>query len=206
MVHLEEDENETMGPALEAMLNFGLGFPREACEVALEQCDEDVQAAIEFCLEHAMEMDVLIQASQQKKALAKASRRGGGDAARSAIINKLLEMGFPERWCNKAIDVVGDSFDNALTWILGNGELLQSEDNAEQEKKKTDDRSQADEAQDDSSSQAPALVKLPAKVGTEVCYSRKFGLKIFPGRTTLIFWAKWYSIWLHLASFRKIEL
>jgi len=122
------NEEEEIPPALQAMMDLGMGFPKEVCEVALDRCNNNIEDAIEFCLEHAMDMDVLVEAAAKNK---KAKSEEIVNTRRTVIVNKLVEMGFPAKWCNRAIDVAGENFENALTWILSNGELLQAEDRAD---------------------------------------------------------------------------
>jgi len=84
----------------------------------------------------------------------------GGDGQQSGgrsdpVEEKLVEMGFPEKWCRTAVEVTssgsssvissgsgeGGVFENALTWILGNGDQLQAKD--EQDEKEERDRAAA---------------------------------------------------------------
>ena len=43
-------------------------------------------------------------------------------------------MGFPRRWCVEALSATRNNVDEALTWILTNGERLSAEDEAADEK------------------------------------------------------------------------
>ena len=45
----------------------------------------------------------------------------------------MMEMGFPQNWCEKALVVTDNNFESALTWVLSNGEMLQAEDLAEEQ-------------------------------------------------------------------------
>ena len=45
------------------------------------------------------------------------------------LIQQLVEMGFPAHWCSEALAATGtSSVDEALTWILTNGERLSAQD------------------------------------------------------------------------------
>ena len=44
------------------------------------------------------------------------------------LLRQLLEMGFPSRWCAEALAATRNNVDEALTWILTNGERLSAED------------------------------------------------------------------------------
>jgi len=46
-----------MSAALEQMMSLDLGFPRAVCEIALERCGENIEAAINFCLEHGSDFE-----------------------------------------------------------------------------------------------------------------------------------------------------
>ena len=97
--HRIDDEVASM---VETMMSLGLGFPRDVCEVALRHCNYDVETAIHFCLEHGNDMGALVYASGAGADLA--SRR------RDVVLDKLLEMGFPETWCRKALDATDGIF------------------------------------------------------------------------------------------------
>jgi UBA/TS-N domain len=67
------------------------------------------------------------------------SNSSGGDtaaAAAGAAVNDLAaeltalmtDMGFPARWCLRALAETGNDMEAALNWILSNGELLSAED------------------------------------------------------------------------------
>jgi len=55
----------------------------------------------------------------------------------------LLEMGFPPHWCAEALAATGHNVDEALTWILTNGERLSALDEGD------DDEGDDDEDEDD---------------------------------------------------------
>jgi len=91
----DDEEN----PILQEMLSLGLGFPADACQLALEKCDNDLQMAVEFCLEN-----------------------------NHVTLTKLMGMGFSQELCKQAIDQVGEQFDLALSYILANDEIQKEED------------------------------------------------------------------------------
>lgn len=65
---------------------------------------------------------------------AASSTTTAANAARASVIERLTEMGFPENWSIRAVEVVGieSGFDAALTWLLANGDSLQAEDEEEE--------------------------------------------------------------------------
>ncbi|KAF0693119.1 Aste57867_15865 [Aphanomyces stellatus] len=124
-----------------------MGFPREWCEVALQKCAFQVEAAINFCFEHSSDMDRLVK---QPNATASASSASAPSSAQPAskrpdvspvLLDQLSEMGFPVTWCRKALIANRNNVDAALTWILSNGEALEAEDRREEEKKEADPHS-----------------------------------------------------------------
>ncbi|GBG24024.1 E3 ubiquitin-protein ligase HERC2 [Hondaea fermentalgiana] len=193
--HSESDDEEEISPELRTMMELGMGFPKEVCQIALERCSNDVEAAIDFCIEHNSDIDVLVEAAERQRrrnlevAGASSARGSGGgrEAAgnqaastrRAVIVEKLIEMGFPERYCVRAIDAVGENFDNALTWILGHGDELTMQDEDEQEQsggnegesnadesKDATESPRGDDAQkDDQQEHAEPLISLPPGTG-----------------------------------------
>jgi hypothetical protein len=78
-------------------------------------------------------------------------------------------MGFPSRWCAEALTATGNNVDEALTWILTNGERLSAEDEGmddgeddvdeeeedeEEEEDDDDEEEEEDDDDDDEDSQA----------------------------------------------------
>ena len=57
-------------------------------------------------------------------------------------------MGFPSRWCTEALAATGNNVDEALTWILTNGERLSEEDEAMEAEE--DDENDGEEDDNDS--------------------------------------------------------
>jgi len=161
-----DEEEEEMSPELRTMLDYGMGFPKEVCQLALERCNNDIEAAIEFCIEHNGDIEVLVEAANRQ-----ASSR------RAVIVEKLAEMGFPERYASRAIDEVGENFDNALTWILGNGDLLKQLDE-EAEQLENVDASRPSESED--LDQSTGLFQFPPGVGIVSATSGVDAVEISP--------------------------
>jgi hypothetical protein len=64
-------------------------------------------------------------------------RRGLGVNTRmnqSHLISQLVDMGFPRHWCVSALTATSNNVDEALTWILQNGDRLSAEAEDENEK------------------------------------------------------------------------
>lgn len=61
----------------------------------------------------------------------------------SHLISQLVDMGFPRHWCVSALSATSNNVDEALTWILTNGERLAAE--AEDEEKEEEDSEEEDD-------------------------------------------------------------
>jgi SPRY domain/UBA/TS-N domain len=117
-----------------------LGLPRSWSDFALRRTGGvNIEAAVTFCLERGPEIERMIAEEQERERLAPRDfsggsvtrRRGNRDTGLSnRLLRQLLEMGFPRRWCAEALSVTGNNVDEALTWILNNGERLSEEDEA----------------------------------------------------------------------------
>jgi hypothetical protein len=114
-----------------------LGLPRSWSELALSRTGgTNIEAAVHFCLERGGDMERLIAEEQEREHMMQRQSSGGSSSRlRSArgdntnqLLSQLLEMGFPRRWCAEALAATGNNVDEALTWILTNGERLSAED------------------------------------------------------------------------------
>ncbi|KAL7566238.1 hypothetical protein ACA910_011302 [Epithemia clementina (nom. ined.)] len=119
-----------------------LGIPRSYAELALRRIGgTNIEAAVHFCLENGSEIERLLAEEMQRQAA------GQGGRARpredSHLLQQLMEMGFPRRWCTEALAATGNNVDEALTWILNNNETLESLDasDEEEEEEEEDDAS-----------------------------------------------------------------
>ena len=132
-----------------------LGLPRSWSELALRRTGgTNIETAVNFCLERGGDMErLLIEERERERVLQRQSsssvsrRRSTRNDSNSAnhLLRQLLEMGFPNRWCTEALIATRNNVDEALTWILANGERLSAEDEGMEE-----ETSEADEDQDDS--------------------------------------------------------
>lgn len=114
-----------------------LGLPRSWSELALRRTGgTNIEAAVHFCLERGGDMERLL-AEEHERELMMRRQSSGGPASRrrisrgdntNSLLRQLLEMGFPSRWCAEALAATGNNVDEALTWILTNGERLSAED------------------------------------------------------------------------------
>ena len=134
-----------------------LGLPRSWSELALRRTGgTNIEAAVHFCLERGGDMERLIAEEQEREhMMQRQSSDGSSSRIRSTrgdntnhLLSQLLEMGFPRRWCAEALAATGNNVDEALTWILTNGERLSSEDLGLEE---DDDPSGDDDDDDDDS-------------------------------------------------------
>lgn len=116
-----------------------LGLPRSWSELALRRTGGvNIEAAVAFCLERGAEIERMLAEEQERDRIMQRDGSGGSSRRRSArdmgpssrLLRQLLEMGFPRRWCTEALAVTGNNVDEALTWILNNGERLSEEDEA----------------------------------------------------------------------------
>lgn len=123
-----------------------LGLPRQWAELALRRVGgTNIEAAVHFCLERGGEMERLLAEDHERRGsssvLSSSRRRGFGSSRMDAsnLIRQLVEMGFPRRWCVEALSATRNNVDEALTWILTNGERLSAEDEAAEEEEHEDD-------------------------------------------------------------------
>ena len=69
----------------------------------------------------------------------------------SHLISQLVDMGFPRHWCVRALSATSNNVDEALTWILTNGERLAAEaEDEEKEDSEDEDNNITSENQEDS--------------------------------------------------------
>ncbi len=156
----EEDESDTAAAHLReaAIAQMAeLGLPRQWAELALRRTGgTNIEAAVHFCLERGGDMERLIAEDQERRGsgsnLSTGRRRGFGTNPRadaSNLIRQLVEMGFPRRWCAEALAACRNNVDEALTWILTNGERLSAEDEGADEDDEDDEDDDEVEENDD---------------------------------------------------------
>ncbi|KAK1745265.1 HECT domain-containing protein [Skeletonema marinoi] len=133
-----------------------LGLPRQWAELALRRVGgTNIEAAVHFCLERGGEMERLLAEDHERRGsssvLSSSRRRGFGSSRMDAsnLIRQLVEMGFPRRWCVEALSATRNNVDEALTWILTNGERLSAEDEAAEEEENEDDDDEDDEEENE---------------------------------------------------------
>jgi SPRY domain/UBA/TS-N domain len=142
----DEEENEAAATAAAHLREAAiaqmaeLGLPRSWSELALRRTGGvNIEAAVTFCLERGPEIERLLAEEQEQDRLMQRDASGGSSSRRrenrdtgppDRFLRQLLEMGFPQRWCTEALAVTGNNVDEALTWILNNGERLSEEDEA----------------------------------------------------------------------------
>jgi hypothetical protein len=176
----EEDEESEAAATAAAHLREAaiaqmaeLGLPRSWSELALRRTGgTNIEAAVHFCLERGGEMERLLadDRERERQSSGGSSRRRSARAeASSHLLRQLTEMGFPSRWCAEALTATGNNVDEALTWILTNGERLSAEDEGmddgeddvdeeeedeEEEEDDDDEEEEEDDDDDDEDSQA----------------------------------------------------
>ena len=138
-----------------------LGLPRSWSELALRRTGgTNIEAAVHFCLERGGEMERLLAEERERERMMQRQTSGGSSSRRRGnrsdggtsnhLLRQLLEMGFPSRWCAEALAATGNNVDEALTWILTNGERLSAEDEGMEEEDEDED---LDEDEDEEDSQ-----------------------------------------------------
>jgi hypothetical protein len=158
----DEDDSDAANTAVEhhreaAIAQMAeLGLPRSWSEFALRRVGGiDIEAAVTFCLEYGGDMERLLaeeteRASHRDSSENSGTRREGREISpANHFIRQLMEMGFPRRWCIEALAVTGNNLDEALTWILNNGERLSEEDEAMGAAEDCDGDEDEDEDEDD---------------------------------------------------------
>jgi len=176
----EEDEDESSGAVDEATRQAEetaaahlreaaivqmaeLGLPRSWSEYALRRVGgTNIEAAVHFCLERGGEMERLLadERERERRMMSSGSggsrRRGGSASSGSGVgsanhlIRQLIEMGFPSHWCTEALAATGNNVDEALTWILTNGERLSAQDQDAEEDMDDEDDDEEEEDEEES--------------------------------------------------------
>ena len=164
----EDDDSEAAASAAAAHLREAaiaqmaeLGLPRAWSELALRRTGgTNIEAAVHFCLERGGEMERLLAEERERERMMQRQSSGGTSGRRRGprgesgtsnhLLRQLLEMGFPSRWCAEALAATGNNVDEALTWILTNGERLSAEDEGMEDGEEDED---IDEDEDDEDSQ-----------------------------------------------------
>ena len=105
-------------------LFFCLIIHRAWAELALRRTGAvNIEAAVHYCLEHGGEMEQMI-AEEELRGVRRSSGRSRPNSSSTHLIRQLREMGFPSHWCVEALTATRNNVDEALTWILTNGERL----------------------------------------------------------------------------------
>jgi len=130
-----------------------LGLPRSWSELALRRTGgTNIEAAVHFCLERGGDMERLLaeerERTQRQTGGSMGRRRASRAEQSTQLLQQLLEMGFPSRWCAEALAATGNNVDEALTWILSNGERLSAEDEGMEDGDEDDDIDDDDEDED----------------------------------------------------------
>ena len=151
----EDEESESAANLREAAIvqMAELGLPRQWAEVALRRTGGDIEAAVHFCLERGGDMErIIAEEANRGSSLSSSRRRVNARMNSSHLISQLVDMGFPRHWCVSALSATSNNVDEALTWILTNGDRLAAEVEEEDEKDE-DSEEEADDwhhEQDDS--------------------------------------------------------
>jgi hypothetical protein len=161
----EDDDNEAAATAAAHLREAAiaqmaeLGLPRSWSELALRRTGgTNIEAAVHFCLERGGEMERLLAEERERERVMQRQSSGGSSSRRRGsraeggtsnhLLKQLLEMGFPSRWCAEALAANGNNVDEALTWILTNGERLSAEDEGMEEDDDDDEEDVEDEEED----------------------------------------------------------
>lgn len=158
----DEEENEAAATAAAHLREAAiaqmleLGLPRSWSELALRRTGgTNIEAAVHFCLERGGDMERLLAEERERERMMQrpstgSSRRRGNRSDRSSqLLRQLLEMGFPSRWCAEALAATHNNVDEALTWILTNGERLSAEDEGMEEDEDVDEDFDEDDDEED---------------------------------------------------------
>jgi len=152
----DEDESEAAATAAAHLREAAiaqmaeLGLPRSWSELALRRTGgTNIEAAVHFCLERGGDMERLIAEERERDRVARGGSRRRGPRndtpGSSHLLRQLLEMGFPRRWCEEALAASRNNVDEALTWILTNGERLSAEDEGMEEEEEANGGDQDDD-------------------------------------------------------------
>jgi len=156
-----------------------LGLPRSWSEYALRRVGgTNIEAAVHFCLERGGDMERLLSEERERDRRMTSSGGSGslrrrnigvGSGGASHLIRQLIEMGFPSHWCAEALAATGNNVDEALTWILTNGERLSAQDQDADEQVDEDDDEDDDEdesIEEDAQDEAGTMEETAVEAGT----------------------------------------
>jgi len=157
----DDDEDEEAATAAQHLREAAiaqmaeLGLPRSWSELALRRVGHlNIEAAVTFCLECGGEMERLLAEERERHSGSDPNSRNRDTAPSEQLLQNLMEMGFPRRWCMEALTVTGNNVDEALNWILNNSDRLRVEDealgDADDADDDDDDEESADDAEDES--------------------------------------------------------
>lgn len=110
-------------------------------ELALRRTG-DIEAAVHFCLERGTDMERLI-AEEANRSSSSRRRPANTRMNSSHLISQLVDMGFPRHWCVQALSATSNNVDEALTWILTNGDRLAAAQAEDEEKDEESDEEEA---------------------------------------------------------------
>jgi hypothetical protein len=136
----DDDESQNAAHLREAAIvqMAELGLPRQWAELALRRTG-DIESAVHFCLERGADMERLIAEEANRGSTASSRRRVNPRMNSSHLISQLVDMGFPRHWCVSALSATSNNVDEALTWILTNGDRLAAEAEDEEKEEESDD-------------------------------------------------------------------
>ena len=61
------------------------------------------------------------QETSRERLIGRVSHSRSNRSQRTAHLRQLVDMGFPQAWCNQALDATHNNVDAALSWILSHG-------------------------------------------------------------------------------------
>ena len=61
------------------------------------------------------------QEISRERLIGRVSHNRSNRSQRTAHLRQLIDMGFPQAWCNQALDATQNNVDAALSWILSHG-------------------------------------------------------------------------------------
>ncbi len=110
-----------------------------------------------------MERLLLEEEERNRRTNSSSSRRRSGPntTGSSHLLRQLVEMGFPPNWCAEALSSTGHNVDEALTWMIRNGERLSALDEGvtneedEEEDEEEECESTEEDARDDQQPKDP---------------------------------------------------
>ena len=166
-IELSEEDMHLREAAVAQMAELGL--PRSWAHIALRRTATqgspvNVESAVHFCLERGgVEMERMVATDQERHRERRNRQRArdgnsgangisgnsliGGvrrNEATNAVLQQLFEMGFPSQWCSEALAATGNNVDEALSWILANGERLAARESGGEEGAEDDTETEDD--------------------------------------------------------------